>query len=126
MKGLETFIVVMSIFIPIFLVICEFAGFVAFGWFIPDKILNEALDQHVPKGCSLNMFDEKIFDIGDMPFVSTIPIGILGSYYINNVGRVRYGTLAHKRIKNIHTELKRQWEVENPKENEIRKQLKIK
>ena len=104
----------------------EVASFATYGGFINDKVLNEALDQHVPKGCSLNMFDKKIFDIGDMPFVSTIPIGILGSYYINNVGRVRYGTLAHKRIKNIHTELKRQWEAEHPKKNEIRRQLKIK
>ena len=104
----------------------EVASFATYGWFINDKVLNEALDQHVPKGCSLNMFDKEIFDIGDMPFVSSIPISILGGYYINNVGRVRYGTLAHKRIKNIHTELKRQWEAEHPKETEIRKQLKIK
>ena len=104
----------------------EVASFATYGWFINDKVLNEALDQHVPKGCSLNMFDKKIFDIGDMPFVSTIPIGILGSYYINNVGRVRYGTLGHKRIKNIHTELKRKFRSENPNEKTIRQKLNIK
>ena len=101
MKGLETFLVVMSIFIPFFMIVLEFSSFVVFGKFINDKVLNEALDQHVPKGCSLNMFDKKIFDIGDMPYIATGPIGILGKYHINNVGRVRYGTLAHKRIKNI-------------------------
>ena len=121
-----TFIIAVSIAFCILAFAFEVASFATYGWFIPDKLLNEALDQHVPKGCSLNMFDTKILNIGDMPFVSTIPIGILGSYYIHNVGRVRYGTLAHKRIKNIHTQLKRQWEAEHPKETEIRKQLKIK
>ena len=125
--GLETFLVVMSIFIPIFLVICEISGFIAFGWFLNDKILNEALDQHIRKGCHINPFDENIITIGEMPYIATTPFGVLfSSYHINNVGRVRYGTLAHKRIKNIHTQLKRQWEAEHPKETEIRKQLKIK
>ena len=122
-----TFIIAISISFCFLVLIFEIGAFAIYGWFINDKILNEALDQHIRKGCHINPFDEGIITIGDMPYIANGAFGILfASYHIHNVGRVRYGTLGHKRIKNIHTELKRQWDAEHPKQNDIRNKLNIK
>jgi polyferredoxin len=41
----------------------EMAAFASCGWFIPNKLLNEALDKHIPKGTRLNSFDDDIISI---------------------------------------------------------------
>ena len=116
MKVLVALLETLAFILPILLICFEGIAFAVYGWFIDDKTLNEALDQHVPKGCELNPYNHDIVTIGGMPYISTCTTGLLGAYYVNDVGRVRYGTLGHKRIKNIHTELKRQFRSENPKE----------
>ena len=101
----------------------EVASFVSVGWFIPNKLLNEALDKHIPNGSRLNMFDDDIIRIGDMPLViATLPGGFLGKYYVQDVGRVYRFSSAHRRIEKLHNELKPV--VTKPKRN-IRKELNI-
>ena len=104
----------------------EFASFMTYGWFIDNKALEEALDHHIPKGCTINSYDLNIITIGDMPFISTAKADVLGKYYVDGVGRVSRFSFAHKRIKNIHSELKRQWKAENGPEKTIREKLNIK
>ena len=100
----------------------ELAAFVSCGWFIPNDLLNEALDKHIPNGSELNMFDDDIIRIGDMHYISTLPGGFFGRYYVKSVGRVFRFSSAHRRIERLHNELK--LGVIKPKRN-IRKELNI-
>jgi len=100
----------------------EVAAFASVGWFIPNDLLNEALDKHIPKGARLNMFDDDIIKIADMHQISTLPVGFLGKYYVQSVGRVFRFSSAHRRIERLHNELKSP--VIKPKRN-IRKELNI-
>ncbi|MEY4334047.1 MAG: hypothetical protein RLZZ196_2790 [Bacteroidota bacterium] len=126
MKELEALLATLAFILPVLLIFFEGTSFVVYGWFIDDKTLNEALDQHVPKGCELNPYNMDIISIGEMPFISTVTAGVLGTYYVNSVGRVRFGTLAHKRIKNIHTELKRRYKSNYNQEKSLKEKLNIK
>jgi hypothetical protein len=125
-EGLLSVLVALCVCVPVLLLVFEFASFMSVGWFINDKVLNEALDQHVPNGCDLNPYNLDIVNIGKMPFISTVKLGIFGLYYVNNVGRVRYGTLGHKRIRNIHTQLLRKYKEEHSPEKTLRQKLNIK
>jgi hypothetical protein len=100
----------------------EMAAFASCGWFIPNKLLNEALDKHIPNGTRLNMFDDDIITIGNMHQISTLPGGFFGIYYVHSVGRVFRFSSAHRRIERLHNELKPA--VIKPKRN-IRKELNI-
>lgn len=100
----------------------EVAAFVSCGWFIPNDLLNEALDKHIPNGTRLNMFDDDIIKIGDMHQISTLSGGFFGKYYVLSVGRVFRFSSAHRRIERLHNELKSP--VIKPKRN-IRKELGI-
>ena len=107
----------------IFVVIAfEIAAFVSVGWFIPNDLLNEALDKHIPNGSRLNMFDDDIINIGNMHQIATLPAGFFGKYYVLGVGRVFRFSSAHRRIERLHNELKPV--VIKPKRN-IRKELNI-
>ena len=99
----------------------EVAAFASVGWFIPNDLLNEALDKHIPNGTRLNMFDDDIIIIGNMHQISTLPVGFFGRYYVQSVGRVFRFSSAHRRIKRLHNELKL---VVKPKRN-IREELNI-
>jgi hypothetical protein len=101
----------------------EMAAFASCGWFIPNDLLNEALDKHIPNGIRLNMFDDDIINIGGMHQISTLPGGFFGKYYVLGVGRVFRFSSAHKRIKRLHIELKFGTTIK-PKRN-IRKELNI-
>ncbi len=101
----------------------EVAAFISCGWFIPNDLLNEALDKHIPKGGRLNMFDDDIIRIGDMSHqIQTVPGGFLGKYYVYGVGRVFRFSSAHRRIERLHNELKPS--IIKSKRN-IRKELDI-
>jgi hypothetical protein len=100
----------------------ELAAFVSVGWFIPNKLLNEALDKHIPNGIRVNTFDDDIITIGNMHQIATVPGGFFGKYYVQSVGRVFRFSSAHRRIKRLYNELKPQ--VIKPKRN-IRKELNI-
>lgn len=101
----------------------ELAAFVTCGWFIPNDLLNEALDKHIPNGSELNWFDEDIIRIGKMTHqIQTVPAGFFGKYYVYGVGRVFRFSSAHRRIEKLHNELKPV--VTKPKRN-IRKELNI-
>jgi hypothetical protein len=100
----------------------ELAAFASCGWFIPNDLLNEALDKHIPNGTRLNMFDDDIIIIGNMHQISTLPGGFFGRYYVQSVGRVFRFSSAHRRIKRLYNELKPT--VIKPKRN-IRKELNI-
>lgn len=101
----------------------EVAAFASCGWFIPNDLLNEALDKHIPNGVRLNMFDDDIIKIGDMHQISTLSGGFFGKYYVQSVGRVFRFSSAHRRIKRLHIELKFGTTIK-PKRN-IRKELNI-
>ena len=100
----------------------EIAAFVSVGWFIPNKLLNEALDKHIPNGSRLNMFDDDIIRFEEMSSIATLPGGFFGKYYVYGVGRVFRFSSAHRRIEKLHKELKPV--VTKPKRN-IRKELNI-
>ena len=100
----------------------ELAAFASCGWFIPNKLLNEALDKHIPNGIRVNTFDDDIITIGNMHQIATLPGGFFGKYYVLGVGRVFRFSSAHRRIKRLHNELKPA--VIKPKRN-IRKELNI-
>jgi len=107
----------------IFVVIAfELAAFVSCGWFIPNKLLNEALDKHIPKGIRLNTFDDDIIRFAEMSSIATLPAGFFGKYYVYGVGRVFRFSSAHRRIEKLHNELKPV--VIKPKRN-IREELNI-
>jgi hypothetical protein len=99
----------------------ELVAFVSCGWFIPNDLLNEALDKHIPNGSRLNMFDDDIISIGNMNQIHNEG-GFFGKYYVSGVGRVFRFSSAHRRIERLHNELKPV--VIKPKRN-IRKELKI-
>lgn len=80
----------------------ELASFIVHGWFINSKDLNDALDQHIPKGTKLNPYESHILSIGEMPFISSDLFSLLGPYYVDEVGRVWRFSKAHKRIKEIY------------------------
>jgi hypothetical protein len=100
----------------------ELAAFASCGWFIPNDLLNEALDKHIPNGVRLNSFDDDIISIGNMHQISIVPGGFFGKYYVQSVGRVFRFSSAHRRIKRLYNELKPM--VIKPKRN-IRKELNI-
>jgi hypothetical protein len=100
----------------------ELAAFASCGWFIPNDLLNEALDKHIPNGSRLNMFDDDIISIGNMHQIAILPGGFFGKYYVSGVGRVFRFSSAHRRIEKLHNELKPV--VVKPKRN-IRKELNI-
>jgi hypothetical protein len=100
----------------------EMAAFVSVGWFIPNKLLNEALDKHIPNGIRVNTFDDDIITIGNMHQIATLPGGFLGKYYVYSVGRVYRFSSAHRRIERLHNQLKPP--VIKPKRN-IREELNI-
>jgi hypothetical protein len=100
----------------------EMAAFASCGWFIPNDLLNEALDKHIPKGTRLNSFDDDIISIGNMHQIASVPGGFFGKYYVQSVGRVFRFSSAHRRIKRLYNELKPT--VIKSKRN-IRKELNI-
>ena len=113
------------VFLIVFVLIViafEVAAFASCGWFIPNDLLNESLDKHIPKGARLNMFDDDIIKIEDMHQIATVPGGFFGKYYVLGVGRVFRFSSAHRRIERLHNELKSP--VIKPKRN-IREELNI-
>jgi hypothetical protein len=123
---MESVLLAFCITVPILIFVFEFASFMTYGWFIKNDVLEEALDHHIPNGCTINPYDLNIITIGNMPFISTCKADVLGKYYVDGVGRVSRFSSAHKRIANIHKELKRRWIAENTPEKTIREKLNIK
>ncbi len=119
---MESILLAFIIALTLAVIAFEVASFVSVGWFIPNKLLNEALDKHIPNGSRLNMFDDDIIKIEDMHQISTLPAGFLGKYYVQSVGRVFRFSSAHRRIERLHNQLKSP--VIKPKRN-IREELNI-
>ena len=84
----------------------EFAGYVVYGKYVKIPIRGKT---DISK-LRLNMFDENIIDgLVDGRYVSYgwLPIS-LSRYHIAGVGRVFIFSEAHRRIKRIHRELKKE------------------
>jgi len=79
-----------------------------YGPFIFDKIWQPVLECQIKKGSRLNMFNSSIIQIGDLPTISNISFGILGYYYIEDIGIVPRGSKCHKLIKSEFEKLKKE------------------
>ena len=115
-------LLVFVVFVFIVSIVFELATFCVYGSFIPDKLVNEALDTHLSKGISVNPYDNSIVTIGELPYISKVPNGILGSYYIDDVGRISRFSSGHKRIDSIYKNLKYEG---FSKEDYIKRKLKL-
>lgn len=117
----EILVITLSV-IFILSIVSELSTFCVYGSFIPDKLVNEALDKHLSKGISVNPYDNSIVTIGDLPYISKVTVGILGSYYIDDVGRISRFSSGHKRIDSIYKNIKYEG---LPKDVYIRERLKL-
>ena len=100
LETLLAFMIVLSIVLFAF----ELASYLTYGRILKTKIVNEALDAHLPKGAELNPFEDSIINIGDMPYITNTK-SILGMYYISGVGRILTFSSAHNRISKLHKQL---------------------
>jgi hypothetical protein len=100
LETLFAFMIVLSIVLFAF----ELASYLTYGRILKTKIVNQALDVHIPKGAELNPFEDSIINIGDMPYITNTK-SILGMYYISGVGRILTFSSAHNRISKLHKQL---------------------
>lgn len=100
LETLFAFMIVLSIVLFAF----ELATYLTYGGILKTKIVNQALDVHMPEGAELNPYEDSIINIGDMPYITSTK-SILGMYYISGVGRILTFSSAHNRISKLHKEL---------------------
>jgi hypothetical protein len=105
-KIMNDLILKLCIILPFIFIVVEIVSHLVYGRIIPNKLLNEALDKNIPKGCELNSLDTEIIYIGNMPYISTSFPSFLNKYHVSDVGRVIRFSSAHRRIAKLHKELK--------------------
>lgn len=86
-----------------FILVTEITMRFLIGPILNSKIVEEALDYHIPNG--IRFYDNHTLSLGEssnaMPFISTA-WSLMSYYYIFNVGRVNRFSNAHKRIKELY------------------------
>lgn len=50
----------------------------------------------------LNQYNQKIIYIGDLPFITTLPIGFFGKYHISGVGIIPHWSKMNPIIRNAY------------------------
>jgi hypothetical protein len=110
-------IFIISAFIPVvivFTLIARLATRITFGKILKDEVWVPILEKQIQKGSRCNSLDSSIIDIGDLPFISTVPFDILGYYYISGHGVISRWSKSHKLIKAEYNK-KKQKELERYK-----------
>ena len=79
--------------------ISRLATYIVYGSLIKDEDWVPILEKQIQKGSKCNLFDPSIINIGDLPFISTVPFDILGYYYISGHGVISRWSKTHKLIK---------------------------
>ncbi len=75
-----------------------------YGWYISDESIYDVLQRHKTSKISLNMFNASIINIGNMPYISSLPASLSCKYYISGMGIIPRWSKSHKLIKQCYKE----------------------
>jgi hypothetical protein len=102
MLVLKTILIAVLFIIAIF----RLATYATYGSLIKDKDWIHILEKQIQNGSNLNIYNSDIIYIGNLPYISNVPLDILGYYYISNTGMVPRWSKSHKLIEAEFEKLK--------------------
>jgi len=100
-------VIIISI-VVLFILILRLATWMTYDSLIKDEEWVPILEKQIQKGSKLDSLCYDIIYIGKLPYISNVPLDILGKYYISSIGVVPRWSKSHKLIKAEFEKLKKE------------------